>query len=56
MDVTEYHGGIDELLDKPRSGRPALLNAKQQKQLARGASRPASDAIRLALCHRSRLL
>jgi len=34
MDVTEYHGGIDELLDKPRSGRPALLNAKQQKQLA----------------------
>jgi transposase len=34
--VAKYNrGGIDELLDKPRSGRPAFLNAKQQKQLAR---------------------
>ena len=27
-------GGIDELTDKPRSGRPALLSVEQQKQLA----------------------
>ena len=34
--IAKYNrGSIDELLDKPRSGRPALLNAKQQKQLAR---------------------
>ncbi len=34
--IAKYNrGGIDELLDKPRSGRPAFLNAKQQKQLAR---------------------
>lgn len=29
------HGGIEELLDKPRSGRPALLTAKSAKRLAR---------------------
>lgn len=34
--VTRYNrGGIDELLDKPRSGRPAFLSGKQQKQLTR---------------------
>lgn len=34
--IAKYNrGGIDELLDKPRSGRPAFLNARQQKQLAR---------------------
>ncbi len=34
--IAKYNrGGIDELLDKPRSGRPAFLSAKQQKQLTR---------------------
>ncbi len=34
--IAKYNrGGIDELLDKPRSGRPALLNARQQEQLTR---------------------
>ena len=34
--IAKYNrGGIDELLDKPRSGRPAFLSARQQKQLAR---------------------
>ncbi len=34
--IAKYnHGGIEELLDKPRSGRPALLNASQQEQLVR---------------------
>ncbi len=34
--VAKYNrGGIDELLDKPRSGRPAFLNARQREQLAR---------------------
>ncbi len=34
--IAKYNcGGIDELLDKPRSGRPALLNAKQLAQLTR---------------------
>ncbi len=34
--ITKYNrGGIDELLDKPRSGRPALLNPKQLEQLTR---------------------
>ncbi len=28
-------GGIDELLDRPKSGRPCLLNPNQQKQLAK---------------------
>lgn len=28
-------GGIDELLDRPRSGRPCFLNVNQQKRLAR---------------------
>ncbi len=33
--IAKYNcGGIDELLDKPRSGRPAFLSARQQKQLA----------------------
>ena len=33
--IAKYNrGGIDELLDRPRSGRPAFLNAQQQKQLA----------------------
>lgn len=34
--IAKYNrGGIDELLDKPRSGGPAFLNARQQEQLAR---------------------
>ena len=34
--IAKYNrGGIEALLDRPRSGRPALLNAGQQKQLAR---------------------
>jgi transposase len=33
--IAKYNrGGIDELLDRPRSGRPAFLNAQQQEQLA----------------------
>ncbi len=33
--VAQYNaGGIDELIDKPRSGRPTLLSEDQQKQLA----------------------
>lgn len=33
--IAKYNrGGIDELLDRPRSGRPAFLDARQQKQLA----------------------
>jgi len=33
--IAKYNqGGIDELLDRPRSGRPTFLNAEQQKQLA----------------------
>jgi putative transposase len=33
--IAKYNrGGIDELLDRPRSGRPTFLNARQQKQLA----------------------
>lgn len=32
--VAKYNrGGVDELLDKPRSGRPARLSAAQQAQL-----------------------
>ncbi len=34
--IARYNrGGIEALEDGPRSGRPALLNARQQKQLAR---------------------
>lgn len=34
--IARYNrGGIEELLDKPRSGRPALLTTKSEKQLAR---------------------
>ena len=34
--VARYNrGGIGELMDQPRSGRPAFLNADQQNQLAR---------------------
>jgi len=34
--VAKYNtGGIDDLLDKPRSGRPAFLSADQQKKLAK---------------------
>ncbi len=34
--IARYNrGGIEELLDKPRSGRPALLTIKREKQLAR---------------------
>lgn len=29
------HGGIDELSDRPKSGRPCLLNPNQQKQLTK---------------------
>lgn len=33
--IAKYNrGGIGELLDRPRSGRPTFLNAQQQKQLA----------------------
>ena len=34
--VAKYNaGGIDELIEKPRSGRPAFLSADQQKKLAK---------------------
>ena len=34
--IARYNrGGIEALGDRPRSGRPPLLNARQQKQLAR---------------------
>jgi len=33
--IAKYNrGGIDELLDRPRSGRPTFLDAEQMKQLA----------------------
>ena len=33
--IAKYNrGGIDELLDRPRPGRPTFLNPQQQKQLA----------------------
>jgi transposase len=34
--IARYNrGGIKELLDKPRSGRPALLSTRDEKRLAR---------------------
>jgi len=34
--VAKYNaGGVDELLEKPRPGRPTFLNADQQKKLAK---------------------
>lgn len=45
--VAKYNaGGVDELLDKPRSGRPALLTADQQEQLkARVEAGPADEDV-----------
>jgi len=45
--VTKYNaGGVDELLDKPRSGRPTLLTADQQEQLkARVAAGPTDEDV-----------
>lgn len=45
--VAKYNaGGIDELTDKPRSGRPTLLSEGQQKQLAaRVAAGPREDDV-----------
>jgi transposase len=43
--IARYNrGGIEELLDKPRSGRPALLSTKRAKQLARRIEAGPKDA------------
>jgi transposase len=45
--VAKYNaGGVDELLDKPRSGRPALLTGDQQERLkARLATGPRDQDV-----------
>ena len=43
--IARYNrGGIEELLDKPRSGRPALLSTKNEKRLARLIEAGPTDA------------
>ena len=48
--IASYNrGGIKELLDKPRSGRPALLSPKRQKQLARRIEAGPTDADKVSV-------
>lgn len=43
--IARYNrGGIDELLDKPRSGRPALLSTESEERLARRIEAGPTDA------------
>jgi len=48
--IAKYNrGGIEELLDKPRCGRPALLSPKSEKQLARRIEAGPMDADKVSV-------